>query len=98
MTARDTFDLTLTRTIRAPRAKVFDAFVNPDQLRRWFGPRGHAVAEATVDAKIGGRYRLVHAADGGEDVCRWWRVSRDRLAVAARVHLEVGRRGNGRDG
>ena len=59
MTARDTFDLTLTRTIRAPRAKVFDAFVNPDQLRRWFGPRGHAVAEATVDAKIGGRYRLV---------------------------------------
>lgn len=59
MTARDTFDLTLTRTIRASRAKVFDAFVNPDQLRRWFGPRGHAVAEATVDAKIGGRYRLV---------------------------------------
>jgi len=59
MTARDTFDLTLTRTIRAPRAKVFDAFVNPDQLRKWFGPRGHAVAEATVDAKIGGRYRLV---------------------------------------
>ena len=59
MTARDTFDLTLTRTIRAPRAKVFDAFVNPDQLRKWFGPRNHNVAEATVDAKIGGRYRLV---------------------------------------
>ena len=59
MTARDTFDLTLTRTIRAPRAKVFDAFVNPDQLRRWFGPRGHTVAEATVDAKVGGRYRLL---------------------------------------
>jgi glutathione S-transferase len=58
MTARDTFDLTLTRTIRAPRAKVFDAFLNPEQLRRWFGPRGHTVAETTVDAKIGGRYRI----------------------------------------
>ena len=58
MTARDTFDLTLTRTIRAPRAKVFDAFVNPDQLRRWFGPRGHTVAETTVDARVGGRYRI----------------------------------------
>jgi glutathione S-transferase len=58
MTARDTFDLSLTRTIRAPRAKVFDAFVNPDLLRRWFGPRGHTVAEATIDARVGGHYRI----------------------------------------
>jgi glutathione S-transferase len=58
MTARDTFDLTLSRTIRAPRAKVFDAFVNPDLLRQWFGPRGHAVAETTIDARVGGRYRI----------------------------------------
>jgi glutathione S-transferase len=58
MTARDTFDLSLSRTIRAPRARVFEAFVNPDLLRQWFGPRGHTVAEATIDARPGGRYRI----------------------------------------
>ena len=30
MTARDTFDLTIARTIRAPRQKVFDAFIKPE--------------------------------------------------------------------
>ena len=66
MTARDTFDLTLTRIIRAPRAKVFDAFVNPEQLSRWFGPRNHQVAEVTVDPKVGGHYRIVMQAIGGK--------------------------------
>ena len=58
MTARDTFDLTLTRTIRAPRQRVFDAFVDPDLLRLWFAPRGFSVMGATVDARVGGRYRM----------------------------------------
>ncbi len=66
MTARDTFDLTLTRTIRAPRAKVFEAFVNPDLLRKWFGPRGHTVAETTIDAKVGGHYRIVMQPAAGK--------------------------------
>jgi len=58
MTARDTFDLTLTRTIRAPRQRVFDAFVKPELLRQWFGPRGYAIVAATVDPRVGGRYKV----------------------------------------
>ena len=68
MTARDTFDLTLSRTIRAPRVKVFDAFVKPELVRQWFGPRGHTVTEATIDAKAGGRYRFSMRARTGETV------------------------------
>jgi uncharacterized protein YndB with AHSA1/START domain len=43
MTARDTFDLTVRRVIRAPRQKVFDAFIKPGALRQWMGPRGFKV-------------------------------------------------------
>ena len=66
MTARDTFDLTLSRTIRAPRQKVFDAFVKPEVMRQWFGPRGFKVADASVDARVGGRYRLTMKPRTGE--------------------------------
>jgi glutathione S-transferase len=58
MTARDTFDLTLTRTIRAPRQRVFDAFVKPELVRQWFGPRGYAIVDATIDPRVGGRYKV----------------------------------------
>ena len=58
MTARDTFDLTVSRLIRAPRQKVFDALVKPELVRKWFGPRGFTVTEATIDARVGGRYRF----------------------------------------
>jgi glutathione S-transferase len=66
MTARDTFDLSLSRTIRAPRAKVFDALVKPELLRKWFGPRGHTITEAMVDARVGGHYRISMQPRTGE--------------------------------
>jgi glutathione S-transferase len=58
MTARDTFDLTITRVIRAPRQKVFDAFIKPDLVRQWMGPRGFKVTALDMEPRAGGRYRL----------------------------------------
>ena len=58
MTARDTFDLTISRSIRAPRQKVFDAFVKPELVRQWFRPRGFTITEVTLDPRVGGRYRV----------------------------------------
>jgi glutathione S-transferase len=66
MTARDTFDLTISRTIRAPRQKVFEAFVKPELLRRWFGPRGFTVTDAVLDPRVGGRYRVTMRPRSGE--------------------------------
>jgi len=66
MTARDTLDLTVTRTIRAPRQKVFDAFVKPELIRKWFGPRGFTVVDAALDPRAGGRYRLTMKPRTGE--------------------------------
>ena len=66
MTARDTFDLTVTRMIRAPRQKVFDAFVKPDLVRKWFGARGFAITRADIDARVGGRFRMTMQPRTGE--------------------------------
>jgi len=50
--------LEMTRLIRAPREKVFDAFVDEGLLARWHCPRGMTVAAASVDLRVGGAWRL----------------------------------------
>ena len=60
----ETFELTMTRFIRAPREKVYDAFVTPELMSAWNCPRGMAV-EASADARVGGAFRMqMRARDG----------------------------------
>jgi glutathione S-transferase len=65
MTARETLDLTITRVIRAPRKKVYDAFTQPALMRQWFGLRGSTCTDAAIDARVGGHFRMsVHHRTG----------------------------------
>ena len=50
--------LTISRTFAAARARVFKAFTDPDVLKEWFGPEGFSVPSATVDFRVGGKYRI----------------------------------------
>ena len=50
--------LHLTRTFAAPREKVFRAWTDPEELKRWWGSEGYATPSAEVDLRVGGTYRL----------------------------------------
>ena len=59
MTATETPTLRLERTFDAPVDAVFDAWTNPEVLRRWWGAHSSwRTAAAEVDLRVGGRYRL----------------------------------------
>jgi uncharacterized protein YndB with AHSA1/START domain len=58
--------LVLRRTYKAPRERVYEAWTNPELFRAWMCPPEHVVEEASVDARPGGRYRIVFRSDGGE--------------------------------
>jgi uncharacterized protein YndB with AHSA1/START domain len=46
------------RTFPAPRERVFEAWMDPDQLRRWLAPpEGHSPS-AEVDPRVGGEFRV----------------------------------------
>ena len=58
-------DLVITRLFDAPRALVYQAFIDPDQLAAWFGPVGFSVPRESidVDARVGGHQRLTMVSD-----------------------------------
>ena len=51
--------LHLEKTLLVPRERVFAAFVDSEQLRRWWGPAGFTVPSLQFDAVEGSDYRLV---------------------------------------
>ena len=60
------FELNLTRFIRAPREKCFDAFVNSESMKGWMCPRGMTTPLIEVDPKVGGRFRITMRSRDGE--------------------------------
>ena len=50
--------LQLTRTFAAPREKVFRAWTDPEEVKKWFHPPGYETPSAEIDLRVGGKYRL----------------------------------------
>jgi uncharacterized protein YndB with AHSA1/START domain len=57
-TSAETFLLEQTRVIRAPRARVYEAWTNPEVLKLWFGPAGMYCPSVKLDVRVGGAYRI----------------------------------------
>ena len=69
MTTVSTEVIEVRRTFAAPREKVFEAWISPKLMPRWFG-RGSKEQKETkvveVDARPGGTYRVVVTAPDGK--------------------------------
>src|SRR3954466_5885567 len=60
-----TLSLVVRRTIPATVERVFDAWTQPEQVMRWWGPRGVRCVGAELDMRVGGRYRIGNALPDG---------------------------------
>lgn len=50
--------LRVERALAAPRPLVFRMHVEPDQLARWWGPKGFSAPSIELDVRVGGGYRI----------------------------------------
>jgi uncharacterized protein YndB with AHSA1/START domain len=59
--------LTLKRRFKAPPAKVFEAWTDPEKIKRWMGPGEIVTVRAQSDPRVGGRYRILMRSPNGEE-------------------------------
>ena len=57
--------------IKAPRDRVYAAWTDPAQLKRWFGPENVQTRDLIADACVGGKFRwdLINS-EGEKMTCR----------------------------
>ena len=46
------------RVIRAPRDRIFRAFLDPDGMAKWLPPYGFTGKVHSLDARVGGRFKM----------------------------------------
>jgi len=65
MTGADPSDdaLVVRRFLPVPRERVFAAWLDPDSLAQWMRPGSTTRATATVEPRVGGRFRIVMSTD-----------------------------------
>jgi uncharacterized protein YndB with AHSA1/START domain len=55
-------EVTFDRTFEAPADKVWQAWTDPEQLKRWWGPDNVTITECEIDLRVGGRVYIVMEA------------------------------------
>ncbi len=58
--------LVVKRTFKAPVERVYAAWTDAEQMKRWFAPGDMSVPMAEADVREGGRYR-VQMSESGSD-------------------------------
>jgi len=55
----------VSKLLKSPMSRVWEAWINPDQIRQWWGPRGVTVDIHKMDVKPDGEWLLdITLADG----------------------------------
>jgi uncharacterized protein YndB with AHSA1/START domain len=73
-TAEDTStrEIVITRVFDAPPELVWEAWTDPQQVARWWGPRGFTTTIHEMDVRPGGVWRqTMHGPDGNDYPCKF---------------------------
>ena len=60
--------LKTARLIPGPQREVFQAWIDPQEFKQWWGPEECGCPAATIDARVGGRYRVETSTPDGRVV------------------------------
>jgi uncharacterized protein YndB with AHSA1/START domain len=77
----------LSRIFHAPREIVFRAWTSADHVERWFAPTGFTIPQASVDARVGGKFEVLMRS--GDGVGHWARGTFVDVALNERLMLDL---------
>src|SRR5689334_15237337 len=60
-------EITVTRTIHAPKENAFAAWTDPEHIAEWWGPNGFTTTIEHHDFRVGGFWKyMMHGPDGAD--------------------------------
>ncbi|MCQ6962336.1 hypothetical protein PV02_01745 [Methanolobus chelungpuianus] len=59
--------LVITRTFDVPRARVWKAWTEPEEVKQWWGPKGFTSPFDRIDLRVGGSYLFGMRSPEGDD-------------------------------
>ena len=68
MAEPEKFSLEIKRFIKASRDRVYAAWTDPVQLKKWFGPENVKTRDLIADVRVGGRFRWDCTDSEGKEV------------------------------
>jgi uncharacterized protein YndB with AHSA1/START domain len=59
-------EVVVSRLIDAPRERIFDAWIKPEKLAQWWGPKGFTNTRCEIDPRPGGKIyiEMIRDSDG----------------------------------
>jgi len=58
-------EIAINRIFDAPRERVFAAWIDPEAIGQWWGPRGFTTTTLSMDMRTGGMWKhIMHGPDG----------------------------------
>ena len=60
-------EIIFTRTVNAPRHRVWQMFTQPGHIQHWWGPNGFTNSIFEMDVRVGGMWRFVMHGPAGAD-------------------------------
>jgi uncharacterized protein YndB with AHSA1/START domain len=67
-----TRDMVITRSFDAPVARVWQAWTDADDVKRWWGPEGFTAPVAEMDVRVGGTSLVCMRSPEGQTLCNTW--------------------------
>jgi uncharacterized protein YndB with AHSA1/START domain len=88
-------EIVITRLFDAPREMVWDAWTDPEQVVKWWGPHGFTLTIDEMDVRLGGVWKsTMHGPDGAQYIndCVFTEVVRpQRIAYKLTAGSKQGR-------
>ncbi len=60
-------DLVITRVFDAPRELVWKTWIDPEHVKRWWGPRAFTAPVIKIDFRVGGKFLGCMRAEDGKE-------------------------------
>lgn len=67
MEGRPAWELKIDRLVDASPERVYEAWTDPEQMKRWFAPKPFRLVVFTMDFRVGGRFEMAMRGPTGED-------------------------------